>query len=226
MSDTLNITFLGLSITSSRGNGHATTYRALTHALTQRGHRLTFLERDAPRFADNRDLPNPSSCSLGLYQSLDQLRDDHTQIVREADAVIVGSFVPDGVEVGQWAIDTAAGLTAFYDIDTHLTLRKLEQQDHEYLHPDLIPQYDLYLTPTHSPALDRLVQHYHAPMARVLAEHAAETRAAQLERHLHDAAAHRLSRTTPPPQKKPPCPIAPEHGSNASSDEKHTKGLP
>jgi len=44
----LNIVFVGLTITSSWGNGHATTYRALVKALSGRGHMVTFLERDTP----------------------------------------------------------------------------------------------------------------------------------------------------------------------------------
>jgi spore maturation protein CgeB len=51
--------FLGLSITSSWGNGHATTYRALLRALAERGHEVTFLERDLDFYAANRDLPEP-----------------------------------------------------------------------------------------------------------------------------------------------------------------------
>jgi spore maturation protein CgeB len=41
----LDIVIFGLSITSSWGNGHATTYRALTRQLAARGHGVTFLER-------------------------------------------------------------------------------------------------------------------------------------------------------------------------------------
>src|SRR5579875_441945 len=48
--------FLGLSITSSWGNGHATTYRSLLRELAARGHDILFLERDMPWYADNRDL--------------------------------------------------------------------------------------------------------------------------------------------------------------------------
>ena len=55
----LSIVFLGLSITSSWGNGHATTYRALVKGLTRRGHRVLFLERDASWYAGHRDLPRP-----------------------------------------------------------------------------------------------------------------------------------------------------------------------
>ena len=39
----LRYVFLGLSITSSWGNGHATTYRALLRELAARGHEITFL---------------------------------------------------------------------------------------------------------------------------------------------------------------------------------------
>jgi len=39
----LSIVVIGLSVTSSWGNGHATTYRALIEALARRGHRVTFL---------------------------------------------------------------------------------------------------------------------------------------------------------------------------------------
>jgi spore maturation protein CgeB len=44
----LNIVIIGLAVTSSWGNGHATTYRALIEALTSRGHQVTFLERVVP----------------------------------------------------------------------------------------------------------------------------------------------------------------------------------
>ncbi|HWE63176.1 MAG TPA: glycosyltransferase, partial [Chloroflexota bacterium] len=52
----MRIVILGLSITSSWGNGHATTYRALVAALVDRGHDMLFLERDMPWYAGNRDL--------------------------------------------------------------------------------------------------------------------------------------------------------------------------
>ena len=40
---------------------------------------------------------------------------------------MVGSYVPDGVAVGEWVTATAGGITAFYDIDTPVTLAKLER---------------------------------------------------------------------------------------------------
>src|SRR5690606_36678531 len=55
MSAPLDIVALGLSLRSSWGNGHATTWRALIGARVVRGHRVTFLERDVPWYADRQD---------------------------------------------------------------------------------------------------------------------------------------------------------------------------
>jgi hypothetical protein len=44
----MKIVILGLSITSSWGNGHATTYRGLVRELAARSHDILFLERDVP----------------------------------------------------------------------------------------------------------------------------------------------------------------------------------
>ncbi|MDT0632608.1 glycosyltransferase [Rubrivirga sp. S365] len=164
----LDIVVLGLSITSSWGNGHATTYRALVRALDAAGHRVLFLERDKPWYADNRDLPAPPYGTTRLYDSLDELKDEHADAVRRADLVVVGSYVPDGVAVGDWAQATAGGAVAFYDIDTPVTLAKLGRGDTEYLAPRQIPGYDLYLSFTGGPTLDRLEREFGSPAARPL----------------------------------------------------------
>jgi spore maturation protein CgeB len=82
--------------------------------------------------------------------------------------VIVGSYVPDGVAVGRWAQASARGVTAFYDIDTPVTLAKLERGDFEYLSPDIIPGYDVYLSFTGGPVLERIRKRYGAPAAEAL----------------------------------------------------------
>ena len=166
--DALRFVFLGLSLTSSWGNGHATTYRGLVRELCEQGHEVVFLERDMPWYASNRDMPHPPFGRAYLYQSLDELRDGYTQTVRQADIVIVGSYVPDGVTVGGWVLDTAQGVTAFYDIDTPVTLAKLGRGDYEYITPALIPRYDLYLSFSGGPTLTRLEQEYGSPAARPL----------------------------------------------------------
>ncbi|HEX9982611.1 MAG TPA: glycosyltransferase [Thermoanaerobaculia bacterium] len=164
----MKIVILGLSITSSWGNGHATTFRGLVRELAANGHDVTFLERDVPWYAQNRDLPDPPYCTTRLYRTLRQLKQRYTRRVAEADLVIVGSYVPEGVAVGEWVTETAEGLTAFYDIDTPVTLAKLAKRDFEYLSPHLIPRYDIYLSFTGGPTLRRIEQQYGSPMARAL----------------------------------------------------------
>ena len=164
----MDITILGLSITSSWGNGHATTYRSLAKALDARGHRVTFLERDVPWYAANRDMPEPSFATTHLYESVPELQARHTPTVRDADLVIVGSYVPDGIAVGEWVTTTACGVTAFYDIDTPVTLAKLGNGGADYVNRDVIRRYDLYLSFTGGPTLDRLEREFGAQRARPL----------------------------------------------------------
>jgi len=163
--DQLDIVILGLSITSSWGNSHATTYRGLVRELAKRGHRVTFLERDAPSFADHRDLPAPPYCHTVLYESVTELRTQHSALVESADVVIVGSYVPDGAAVGQWVTELAGGITAFYDIDTPITLARLVRGGTWYITPELIERYDLYLSVTGGPTLARLEREFGSPCA-------------------------------------------------------------
>lgn len=164
----MKIVFLGLSITSSWGNGHATTYRGLVRELVARGHEVTFLERDLPWYADNRDLRRSPGARIVLYPSFAELQRKHAGIVRAADAVIVGSFVPEGIAVGEWVLDTAAGVTAFYDIDTPVTLAKLARNEADYLSRALVSRYDLYLSFTGGPTLARIESEFGSPRARPL----------------------------------------------------------
>ena len=164
----MEILILGLSITSSWGNGHATTYRGLVRELSARGHRVVFLERDVPWYADNRDLPRPKYCRVGLYESVDDLQRRFGSAVRDADAVIVGSYVPNGTAVCDWVTRVARGVTAFYDIDTPVTLAKLERGDFEYIAPKLIPRFDMYLSFTGGPTLRRIERRYGAARAHAL----------------------------------------------------------
>ncbi len=162
----MKLVVLGLSLSSSWGNGHATTYRALLKAFAARGHDVQFLERDVPWYAGHRDLADPDWCTLCFYQDVDDLA-RFTPEIAGADAVIIGSYVPDGVAVAHF-VQEVAGFTAFYDIDTPVTLAKLERGDFEYLSPDVIPGYDLYLSFTGGPTLDLIERRYGSPAARAL----------------------------------------------------------
>jgi spore maturation protein CgeB len=142
----MKIVILGLSITSSWGNGHATTFRSLVKGLHKRGHSVSFLERDVPWYANNRDMPDPDYCKVYLYQSLSDLQQNYGGKISNADLVIVGSYVPEGVAVADFVMKSAHGVKAFYDIDTPITYSKLQNGDFEYISPALIPQFDLYLT--------------------------------------------------------------------------------
>ena len=159
---------LGLSITSSWGNGHATTYRGLVKAMSALGHEVLFLERDVPWYADNRDLPDPPFGTTRLYDSVARLKEEYEADVRDADLVLVGSYVPDGIEVGEWVVQTARGVTAFYDIDTPITLAGLVRKDSTYLSVDLVSRYDLYLSFTGGPTLRRIEHEFGARVARPL----------------------------------------------------------
>ena len=164
----MKLVVLGLSLSSSWGNGHATTYRALLKAFAARGHEVVFLERDVPWYAgEHRDLSQPDFCRLSFYQDLAGL-ERWRPLIAAADAVIVGSYVPDGVAVGRFVQAAAAGPVGFYDIDTPVTLAKLARGDFEYLSPELIPGYDVYLSFTGGPTLRFIEQRYGSPAARPL----------------------------------------------------------
>lgn len=166
----LKIVFLGLSITSSWGNGHATTYRGLIKELAHIGHEITFLEKDVPWYAGNRDLPSPPYCKTVLYSDSAELMEVCAEEVRTADVVIIGSYVPDGISVCKWVFSLGRdeGITAFYDIDTPVTVAGLSNGNRKYLDPELVPHFDLYLSFTGGPILEHIGNHYGARMARPL----------------------------------------------------------
>lgn len=151
----LSIVFVGLSLSSSWGNGHATTYRALLSGLGRLGHEVLFLEREQSWYLENRDLADPDYCTLRFYRSVDDL-ETHRAALRSADAVIVGSYVPDGIEV----IDRIAGMgprqLCFYDIDTPVTLARLARGEETYVAPHQLPGFDVVFSFSGGRALEIL----------------------------------------------------------------------
>lgn len=156
MSRPLDIVILGLSLSSSWGNGHATTFRALLRGLHRQGHKLLFLERDVPWYADRRDLPSPDFCELAYYRGVEELRTTYGQRLRQADAVVIGSYVPEGVSVIDMLSALGLKLLCFYDIDTPVTLAKLERGDEEYIARRQIPVFDIYFSFSGGAVLERL----------------------------------------------------------------------
>lgn len=160
----MKFVFFGLSITSSWGNGHATNYRALVRELDRLGHEVVFYERNVPWYAQHRDLERPPWGRTSLYESVEEL-ESHEAAVRGADLVVVGSYVPDGVTLGAWVTSVAACPVVFWDIDTPVTLAKLEAGDEEYVSRELVARYDLYLSFTGGPILDVLEDEWGARRA-------------------------------------------------------------
>jgi spore maturation protein CgeB len=164
----MNIVFLGLSITSSWGNGHATTYRGLVRELSRRGHHVLFLERNMPWYARNRDLQVVENVQIAIYESIEDLQKRFAPAIAASDVVIVGSYVPEGIALGQWVTSIANGTTAFYDIDTPVTIEALKDSACDYLNRDLVAAYDVYLSFTGGPLLESLTGTYGAQRTAAL----------------------------------------------------------
>jgi spore maturation protein CgeB len=162
----MKIVVYGLTITSSWGNGHATTYRSLLNALAHRGHRIDFVEKDVEWYRSNRDLPQPTFCSVHLYDSWETSGAKLLAISADADVVVVGSYFPDAIAATRALLEKARCPILFYDIDTPITLRRLRASGGtEYLDAALIPDYAAYLSFTGGPALCELERNFGAQRA-------------------------------------------------------------
>ena len=162
----MKLVFYGLTITSSWGNGHATTYRSLLKALSRRGHHIDFIEKDVEWYRSNRDLPEPDFCSVRLYEQWDSSAETLVAASKDADAVVVGSYFPDAIAATTALLQEISCPLLFYDIDTPITLSRLREfGGTEYLKAAFIPAYDAYLSFTGGPALDELEIHFGAQQA-------------------------------------------------------------
>jgi len=162
----MKITIFGLSITSSWGNGHATTFRALCQALHRRGHRIVFFERDQEWYRSNRDLPGPPYCEVRIFESWKDVRPKVRAELRDSDIAVVGSYVPDGIAALDEVLDSKVGVKAFYDIDTPITVGHLRRSGATgYLLPRHLPGLDVYFSFTGGPLLHDLESEYGVRLA-------------------------------------------------------------
>lgn len=161
----MKIVICGLAITSSWGNGHATTYRALIRALNARGHKIIFFERDLDWYASNRDMPEPPFCRVHIYQRWNDVRPLLKRELSDADVAVVGSYFPDGTAAIDEVLNSAASIKAFYDIDTPITFSKLQAGDEEYIRRDQVSGFDAYLSFTGGPMLAELENKFGARRA-------------------------------------------------------------
>jgi spore maturation protein CgeB len=161
----MKITIFGLSITSSWGNGHATTYRSLCRALAKRGHDIVFFEKDQEWYSGNRDMPEPPFCKVHLYQNWSRESPRIRRVFQDSDLAIVGSYVPEGADVIDEVIASAVPVKAFYDIDTPITIAELRRGDADYVRREQIAEFDLYLSFTGGPILTEIESRFGAQRA-------------------------------------------------------------
>ncbi len=157
----MRVVVFGLAVSSSWGNGHATLWRALIRGLAERGHEVTFFERDVPFYAAHRDLPRLPWGRLVLYDEWD------ASLVRQAldraDAAIVTSYCPDACHATSLLGETAC-LRVFYDLDTPVTFARLDAgEEVDYLPQDGLQAYELVLSYTGGAALRALRERLGAP---------------------------------------------------------------
>jgi spore maturation protein CgeB len=162
----LKIVIFGLSITSSWGNGHATTFRALARALHDRGHRIVFFEKDVEWYGSNRDLPAPEFCDLRLYENWAEIVATVRRELSDADVAMVGSYFPDGIQATDEVFNSRVQVKTFYDIDTPITVSMLrEKGSTEYLRGDQVPGFDVYFSFTGGPMLREIEERFGASKA-------------------------------------------------------------
>jgi spore maturation protein CgeB len=155
----MKLVVFGLSISSSWGNGHATTYRALLRAFAARGHEVVFYEWDAPWYGgEHRDLPQPDFCTLTLYRDWSTTRRAAIAEALEADATLVGSYVHEGPRVIDDLASAGVDPLFFYDIDTPVTVAALRSGGAEYLRPDQVPLFAGYFSFTGGPFLHEVLE--------------------------------------------------------------------
>ena len=155
----MKLVVFGLSISSSWGNGHATTYRALLRSFAALGHEVVFYEWDAPWYrGPHRDLPDPDFCRLELYPGWDRVAERALAEARDADATMVGSYVHEGGRVIDALAEAGVDPLFFYDIDTPVTVAGLRGAGIDYIRADQIPLFTRYLSFTGGPWLQQVLE--------------------------------------------------------------------
>jgi spore maturation protein CgeB len=162
----VKIVIFGLSITSSWGNGHATTFRALARALHERRHQIVFYEKDVEWYASNRDLPAPPFCKVQLYEDWAAIRKSVANDLEDADVAMVGSYFSDGLAAIDELLNSSVPVKTFYDIDTPITVSQLRENGRtDYLRADQIPGFDVYFSFTGGPMLNEIETRFGARRA-------------------------------------------------------------
>src|SRR4051812_30694967 len=153
----MKLVVFGLTVSSTWGNGHATLWRGLLQALARRGWHVVFFEHDVPYYAMNRDLYEIPGGELILYSDWAEIAGEARRHVAEADAAMITSYCPHGLEATEIVLDAPRALRVLYDLDTPVTLSRLGRGDATtYIGPRGLTDFDLVLSFTGGTALDGL----------------------------------------------------------------------
>ncbi|MGE5619118.1 MAG: glycosyltransferase [Sphingomonadaceae bacterium] len=159
----MRLLVFGLSITSSWGNGHATVYRGLLKELHRQRVDVTFVEKDVPWYAENRDLPRTDFARILLYRGAGQLEDLLATEIPRSDVVLMGSYFPDGVTVATRLANHGDLVRLYYDIDTPVTLAAFAATGATpYLESEQLAVFDAVLSFTGGRALAELEKRWGA----------------------------------------------------------------
>jgi spore maturation protein CgeB len=153
----MKLVVFGLAVSSSWGNGHATLWRGLARALSARGHRMVFFERDQPFYAAHRDMPDVPGMELVLYPDWESVRRRADAHLRDAESAMVTSYCPDAQAACDLVLSSRAEVRAYYDLDAPVTLAALERGEVvPYLPADGLAPFDVVLSYAGGRALEEL----------------------------------------------------------------------
>jgi spore maturation protein CgeB len=165
----MNIVIFGLSISSAWGNGHASLLRGLFQALHRQGHQIDFFERDTPYYASHRDAREFDYVQLHLYSDWNEELPRIRSLLIDADVGLVTSYCADGRAACEAVLNANLPRTVFYDMDTPVTLARLEQSESvPYVPANGLGDFDLVLSYTGGQVLQLLRRNLNAKRTATL----------------------------------------------------------
>ena len=154
----MHFVIFGLTVSSSWGNGHATLWRGLLKAMGRRGHTVTFYEHDLPYYAETRDgWAAPPGIKLRIFDSFEVIRSEAKRELARADVALITSYCQDGPAAARLIFDSGVAVSAYYDLDTPVTLGRLQSGAAvPYLPKEGLSGFDIVLSYTGGRALSEL----------------------------------------------------------------------
>jgi spore maturation protein CgeB len=118
---------------------------------------VVFFERDVPYYAAHRDLVELPGGELILYTDWTDIAISAKRHLSNADVGMVTSYCPDAIVASQLVLDSSVGVRCFYDLDTPITLERLERGlTVDYIGPRGLRDFDLVLSYVGGDALSKL----------------------------------------------------------------------